>query len=190
MWPAGRSFGSPMDAPAGYWVFGYGSLMWDPGFDHLEAHPALMRGYHRAFCIYSRHYRGTPAHPGLVLGLAPGGSCRGMAFRIANPKWPQVRDYLHAREMTAYIYRPRTISVRTRGLTVPAHTYVADHQHPNYAGGLAATKIARIIARAVGERGSNRDYLEQTVRHLADIGVKDNGLRQLQALVRQLDGGG
>ena len=81
------------------WVFGYGSLMWNPGFAHAEARPARVYGYHRAFCLYSEHYRGTEARPGLVLGLNRGGSCRGRAFRVPAHDADAAMEYLIAREM-------------------------------------------------------------------------------------------
>ena len=116
------------------WIFGYGSLMWNPGFEHLEAAPALLRGYHRDFCIYSHRHRGTPERPGLVLGLAPGGSCQGMAFRVAGTRAQAVLEYLHEREMGPYVYDARWVPVTAGGRRLRAHTYVADVRHANFGG--------------------------------------------------------
>ena len=113
----------------GFWVFGYGSLMWRPGFDYLEARPALLRGYHRAFCIKSTHYRGTVDKPGLVLGLDRGGACRGRVFRIAANKAQGVARYLHEREMITGVYDPRWRDIETPRGSVKAVAYVADRKY-------------------------------------------------------------
>ncbi len=154
-----------------FWVFGYGSLMWQPGFAFTEARPALLRGYHRDFCIFSHHYRGTPAAPGLVLGLAPGGSCRGLAFRVACGEADRVRAYLDERELIGYAYLPRTLPVAIKGASVAAYTFVADSGHPQYAGNLGIEAAAEIIMRAEGVAGLNRDYLINTVRRLERDGI-------------------
>lgn len=168
------------------WVFGYGSLMWDPGFRHEEAMPALLEGYHRAFCIYSHHYRGTKEKPGLVLGLRPGGHCLGMAFRVSAADVPAALAYLTDREMTNYVYKPMRLQVKIGGTHVEAQTYVADASHPQYAGELTAEETAALICRGLGERGPNRDYLENTVKHLEDLGVDEPSLKLLCDLVRRL----
>ena len=170
----------------GIWIFGYGSLMWNPGFPHEEARPALLRGYHRDFCIYSYDYRGTPERPGLVLGLARGGSCRGMAYRVSRADRRAALDYLHEREMASYTYEPRRLPVAVGRERVLSRIYVADHTHPNYAGRLTIEETARIIARARGRRGPNRDYLVNTLCHLAARGSVDGRLRRLAALVESL----
>lgn len=167
------------------WVFGYGSLMWDPGFDYLERSPATLYGYHRAFCIYSHRYRGTPECPGLVLGLDRGGSCRGMAYRVAASDVEDVLAYLHHREMLHYVYIPRMLRLYLAGgRTARAHTYVADRQHKRYAR-LDIEEQVRLIAQGAGDRGDNREYLENTVRHLDALGIADGALHRLQALVQQ-----
>ena len=168
------------------WVFGYGSLMWDPGFPHVEAVPALLEGYHRAFCIYSHKYRGTSERPGLVLGLRPGGHCLGMAFRVAAADAPAALDYLTDREMTSYVYKPMRLKVKIGSEYVEAQTYVADATHPQYAGELTPEETAAPIRRSLGERGPNRDYLENTVRHLEELGVDEPSLKLLCTLVRRL----
>ncbi|MDJ0947868.1 MAG: gamma-glutamylcyclotransferase [Alphaproteobacteria bacterium] len=174
-----------MDDHDDFWVFGYGSLMWDPGFDFLERQPALLRGYHRAFCLYSHHYRGTPERPGLVLGLDRGGSCRGMAYRVADALKDSVQEYLYAREMLHYVYDERMVPVALPDRRVLAHTYVADRSHEQYAR-LTLEETARLIAQGCGERGKNRDYLENTVQHLDELGVADGPLHDLRDRVRQL----
>ncbi|MHA1536151.1 MAG: gamma-glutamylcyclotransferase [Alphaproteobacteria bacterium] len=169
------------------WIFGYGSLMWDPGFDFEERRTALLYGYHRAFCLYSERYRGTPERPGLVLGLAPGGSCKGRAYRVAAANTEAVLEYLHERELIHYIYRFREVCLRLRGGRIRAHTYIADIKHERYAGGLSLERTAGIIRQGHGQRGPNTDYLENTIAHLDDLGIKEGRLHDLLAVVR---GGG
>ena len=166
-----------------FWVFGYGSLMWRPGFTPLESVPALLRGWHRAFCIYSHHYRGTVAAPGLVLGLDRGGSCRGRALKIAPDQAELVADYLHEREMITGVYVPRWVRVTTPRGTLRAATFTADRQHEQYSGKLAVDRIVELIGRARGESGTNRAYLENTVRHLDDLGIADCPMHHLLRLV-------
>lgn len=173
------------DALPPEWVFGYGSLMWNPGFDFIDRQPATLHGYHRAFCIYSHHYRGTPAQPGLVLGLTPGGACRGMAYRIAENTWADVVSYLDERELIGYAYRPARLAVRFDGdARADVHTYVADEHHPHYAGELPMADSAELIIRAEGASGSNRDYVVNVIRELETHGYPDPHLHELLALVR------
>ncbi|MFO1061840.1 MAG: gamma-glutamylcyclotransferase [Dongiaceae bacterium] len=162
-----------------FWVFGYGSLMWRPGFEPAAALPALLRGWHRAFCIYSHHYRGTPDDPGLVLGLDRGGACRGRALLVPAERAAAVADYLHEREMITGVYRPRWVAVDSARGRLTALTYVADRDHPQYTGKLEADRVVELILRARGESGTNRSYLENTVRHLDELGVVDCPLHRL-----------
>lgn len=167
-------------APDEFWVFGYGSLMWNPGFRPLSAEPAVLDGYHRSFCIYSTHYRGTWERPGLVLGLAPGGSCPGVAFRVTRDDAPAVRDYLRERELCGYAYVEATLPVSLRdGRSVEAYTFVADAGHRQYAGDLGIEASAAIIMEAVGRNGLNRDYLINTVKELEAHGVFEPSLHAL-----------
>jgi cation transport protein ChaC len=166
------------------WVFAYGSLMWQPGFPYRKVEPALLRGYHRSFCIYSHHYRGTPDQPGLVLGLARGGSCRGLAFEVAAPEAAAVRAYLDERELVSYAYRAKMLPVRIAAGPVPAYTFVADPQHRQYAGALPVDQAAALIIGAQGCAGLNRDYLINTVRQLEDHGFTD---RRLHALLKRVE---
>jgi cation transport protein ChaC len=167
------------------WVFGYGSLMWNPGFPHAERQRATLDGYHRSFCIYSHHYRGTPASPGLVLGLDTGGACRGMAFRVTGADWPSVVTYLDERELIGYAYRPVSVPlVLDDGRRVDARTYVADHGHDHYAGSLPADESLRLILEARGVSGSNHDYAVNLIRELDAHGFSDDHLHALLARVR------
>ena len=167
------------------WVFGYGSLMWDPGFPAAEHCLALLRGYRRHFCIRSTRYRGTPERPGLVLGLDRGGSCWGMAFRVAAETVPATIAYLWRREMDNGVYRPHQVRVACRdGRTVTAWTFVANRDHACYCAGLSHAEVVEIVGRSSGGRGRNIDYLAQTVAHLRELGIADRGLTTLLAAVQ------
>ncbi len=171
------------------WVFGYGSLMWRPGFEFAESRSAVLAGWHRAFCVYSRHYRGTPAHPGLVLGLDGGGDCRGIAFRVPKDQAETAIAYLNERELVGYAYVARWLEVDLDdGQRVPAYTFVADHAHPHYAGNLPQEQAAAIIMDAQGCAGLNRDYLINTVRKLEADGFSDADLRSLLTEVERQTG--
>jgi len=168
------------------WVFGYGSLMWRPGFDWAERRMARLEGWRRSFCLRSIHYRGTPEAPGLVLGLdrAPDAFCDGVAYRVADDARAATLAYLRARELVSYAYHERTGAVRLEGgAQAEAVIYVVDRAHPQYAGVLSLADQAAIIARCAGPMGSNRDYLRQTVEHLAALGLSDPELEALAALV-------
>lgn len=176
--------GVPGDGPM--WIFGYGSLMWDPGFPHRESRTALLRGYHRAFCVYSLRYRGTPESPGLVLGLDRGGSCRGIAYRIEGADRSDVLAYLWEREMFTRTYRPRHLPVRLDGpepRIVQALTFVVDRTHRQYAGRLPAEQVASMISAGEGTRGRCRDYLMNTVGHLRALGLSSPPLTRLAAIL-------
>jgi glutathione-specific gamma-glutamylcyclotransferase len=168
------------------WVFGYGSLMWNPGFAHSHAAPALLRGYHRAFCIYSTRHRGTHEKPGLVLGLNRGGACRGMAYRVPADAAASVLDTLWDREMPSQAYTPRRLRVTLTAQTVMALAFVANTRHEGYTGELAVDDIARLIAGGHGQRGHNAEYLINTLRHLEELGVHDARLHKLYLRVRAL----
>ena len=170
------------------WVFGYGSLMWRPGFSYKDARPAILHGYHRSFCIYSHHWRGTPEQPGLVLGLTPGGSCPGTVFRVAEAKRDAVVDYLNERELSSYAYVAQTLSVDMEGEAVDAYVFIADEGHCHYAGELPPVDAARIIMDAEGVAGLNRDYLINTVRELERYGYIEGGLHDLLRVVEELTG--
>ena len=173
---------------AAHWVFGYGSLMWRPGFAFAERAPATLRGLRRAFCIYSVHHRGTPERPGLVLGLAAGGAVRGAAYRVAAPDWPATYAYLREREQPTETYVEARRHVRLGdGRTVEAVTFLSDRGHPQWAGVLDAETQARLIAGARGLSGDNIDYLRDLVAHLRAEGVRDRAMENLLARVEQLE---
>ena len=173
-----------MTGSGALWIFGYGSLMWRPGFAHDAAEPALLRGYHRAFCVYSVHHRGTPARPGLVLGLDRGGSCGGRAYRGAARDAEAVIAYLDAREQVTAVYLRRRVTIEIGAERVAAITYVADRAHRQYAGKLALRRAAEIILGGHGVAGDNPEYLEHTVAHLDELGIADGPLHELLGLVR------
>lgn len=178
-----------------FWIFAYGSLMWRPDFPHKAIEPAMLYGYHRAFCIQSLHYRGTAARPGVVLGLARGGSCMGRALLVAAEHGREVADYLHDREMITGVYMPRWLNVRIgargEGQLARAVAYVADPRHEQFCGGLGEEELAHIIAGGTGISGSNIDYLESTVRHLDELGIGESGLhRLLRRIRREIDAKG
>ena len=167
------------------WVFAYGSLMWNPGFKTSETAPARLRGWHRAFCIYSEHYRGTPETPGLILGLLAGGSCRGLAHRLPVRGYERVRRYLWQREIEndgVYVEAVRPIHLGD-GRSVPALVYLADRRHRQFAGKLPVDKAARLVRRGHGATGSNIDYVNNTMAHLRDLGLRD---RALEALAQRI----
>ena len=164
------------DRPGDVWFFAYGSLMWDPGFAFQETRPALLRGYRRRFCVDSTVYRGTPERPGLVLGLDAGGSCRGLAYRIAECRREQAARYLDRRELAEDIYLLRRVRLETAHGRLPGYTLVVDRGTPYYARDLAPEDEVRRIATCRGERGTNADYLRDTIARLQAIGVRDGGL--------------
>jgi cation transport protein ChaC len=173
------------------WVFGYGSLIWDPGFAVAERQIARLDGWHRSFCMRSIHHRGTLADPGLVLALdrLASASCDGVAFRVADGAEADTLQALRARELVSSAYLETSLPVVLQaGPAVEALVYVIDPLHAQYCGGLDPEEQARIIARASGGRGSNRDYLFATAEHLRALGIADAGLEWLAARVRALCG--
>ena len=156
------------------WVFGYGSLMWRPGFSYAEAVPARLHGEHRALCVLSFVHRGTREKPGLVLGLDKGGSCRGVAFRIVEAERDGVMSYLRELELVTNVYREVTRPVRLgSGAEVRAVTYVVDRGHPQYAGKLGRDAVLELVRESAGVSGHNRDYVLATAEHLTSIGIND-----------------
>lgn len=167
------------------WVFGYGSLMWRPGFAYVEAQHARLTGYRRCFCIYSVHHRGTPDRPGLVLGLDRGGTCEGIAFRVAAADAAAITANLRAREQVSGVYREAHVSVDLLGprREVTALAYIVERAHPNYAGRLSVALQARLVGHAKGVSGANLDYLVNTVRHLDELGIRERELHRVLALI-------
>jgi glutathione-specific gamma-glutamylcyclotransferase len=169
------------DHPTGHagdlWVFGYGSLMWNPGFAFAERQPALAHGVHRRLCVWSMRYRGTPENPGLVMGLMLGGSCRGMAFRVLAKDVVATRDYLTAREQMNKVYHEVFRPVRLQdGRTTTALCYVVDQTHRQFAGRLTPEEQLGRVRGSTGSMGPNRDYVCNTARTLQDIGCRDRTL--------------
>ena len=165
-----------------FWVFGYGSLIWRPGFPFLERRPARLHGGHRSLCVYSWVHRGTRESPGLVLGLDRGGTCLGVGFRVAGADWPGVLAYLREREQVTAVYQERMRPIRfADGGSVQALTYLVDREHPQYAGVLDAETQLAIVRQARGASGANRDYVINTAVHLEELGVKDARLHWLAA---------
>lgn len=172
-----------------FWVFGYGSLMWRPGFAHAEARRGRIHGYRRALCVRSFVHRGTPERPGLVLGLDRGGACVGLCFRVPEARRAEVMAYLRARELVTRVYLERTIPVALDGGgTVEAIVYAVDRGHPQYAGRLAVGEAAGIVAGASGQSGVNAEYVLNTVAHLRALGIRDHWLEGVAALVRSRPG--
>jgi cation transport protein ChaC len=172
------------------WVFGYGSLMWRPGFPFVERSGAVLHGRRRAFCIYSVHHRGTYERPGLVLGLAPGGAVRGMAYRVAEADWPDVYAYLREREQPTETYFEAWSEVRIDGAgKTPALVFLSDRKHVQWAGALTLDQQCELIAGAQGLSGRNIDYLRDLVMHLREDGVRDHAMEVLLKLVEAREGG-
>jgi glutathione-specific gamma-glutamylcyclotransferase len=164
------------DVPAGsFWVFGYGSLMWNPGFPFEERRHAVLPGFHRRFCIRSTMYRGTPEQPGLVLGVDAGGECHGMAFRIEASRRDEVLKYLEERELRNHVYTPTWVSVMINGELTEALTFVVKRDHQQFTC-VSDDEMATIIASCAGANGSNFEYLENTVHALHALGVPDREL--------------
>ncbi|MEQ8695391.1 MAG: gamma-glutamylcyclotransferase [Bauldia litoralis] len=179
-------------------VFGYGSLMWRPGFEPAAQAPALLRGHHRAFCVRTVHHRGTADRPGLVLGLAPGGTCHGMLFTVRASDEVAVRAYLHERELRWYpVYGEATVTVEPAEGSgdggsgdggsgpVEALTFLPDTRHPDFLGALGDDEIVAIIRDAHGVSGANADYLRETVAHLAAMGIEEPDLVRLLGRLEQ-----
>jgi cation transport protein ChaC len=175
-------------APGDFWVFAYGSLMWQPGFDYIRAEPARLQGRHRAFCLRSIHYRGTAENPGLVLGLAPGGSCIGRAFSVSAAARLNTIAYLRERELISYVYLESLVPIHLMesGTNVHALTYIADQHSPQFAGDMAIDQQAQIIANARGSSGPNVDYLRHTLHAMAGLGLRPGRLGTLLRKVDQL----
>ena len=166
------------------WVFGYGSLMWRPGFAYEDVRPAALTGLRRCFCIYSVHHRGSAERPGLVLGLDNGGACKGLAFRVGAAKARETLAYLRAREQVNGVYRETHVPLQLpgRGEPVMGIAYVAERAHPSYAGRLPIGEQARLIRAARGLSGANLDYLVSTLEHLAKLGIRERELERVQVL--------
>ena len=164
------------------WVFGYGSLMWRPGFAYEERQIAEVVGYHRALCIYSHVHRGTLEQPGLVLGLDYGGACAGVAFRVSGAHREETIAYLREREQITFVYREVMVRAKLAdGRDVAALAYVADRAHSQYARYLSREDTLNIVRQGCGQSGSNPDYVRSTYEHLAALGLEDEALAWIVA---------
>lgn len=165
------------------WIFGYGSLMWKPGFDFISQSHARIRGYHRSLCIYSLHHRGTEQKPGLVLGLDRGGSCVGVAFQIEPAKWDATVAYLREREQVSMVYLETTQTAELLGAQqkVQALAYVADRGHEQYAGKLTHENLIKHVLQGEGQMGRCTDYVTNTIAHLKEMNIRDKALEALGA---------
>jgi cation transport protein ChaC len=175
------------------WVFGYGSLIWDPGFAVARRAVARLSGWHRSFCMRSIHHRGSVEAPGLVLALdrLAGAHCDGVAFQVAAGREEETLAGLRERELISSAYLEVRLPVAlAAGGTVEGVVFVIDRDHGQYCGGLDLEKQAQIIAAATGGRGPNRDYLWNTVAHLRGLGIRDADLDWLDTRVRELCAGG
>ena len=178
------------DDPGGLWVFGYGSLMWRPGFSFVEMQAARVAGFVRDMCFLSIHYRGTADVPGIVCGLMDdkNATCRGRAFRVAADDAAAAIAYLDERELITDIYHPRMLTaVLEDGRSVPARAYVADPSHAQFVGGWSDERKAAAIAAGRGSQGRSLDYLASLVAHLDELGIGDGHMRRLLELARLKD---
>ena len=169
------------------WVFGYGSLMWRPGFEFIEQRPARLIGLHRALCVYSFVHRGTPEKPGLVLGLDRGGACRGIAFRVAAGQRDATVEYLRAREQVTSVYLETERQVYLLGQPegrVRALCFCVDRSHAQYAGRLSLETQLHLVRQGHGRSGANRDYVLATVDALETLGCYDRDLHLLAARLK------
>ncbi|MCX8102243.1 MAG: gamma-glutamylcyclotransferase [Geminicoccaceae bacterium] len=172
------------DAAGLVWIFGYGSLMWRPDFPFRRSAPARLEGWHRALCIRSEHWRGTPERPGCVLGLAPGGSCVGRAFAIAPEEEALILEAVDRREnVRGYLYERRRVPITLldTGALVPAWTYLARTEDPRFERDLPRAELLARLRTAEGLGGSNLDYLRETVAHLRELGIREPELEALLA---------
>jgi glutathione-specific gamma-glutamylcyclotransferase len=169
------------------WVFGYGSLMWRPGFAYDEVVPATLTGYRRCFCIYSVHHRGSALRPGLVLGLDRGGLCHGLSFKVPASRAAPTLAYLRAREQVNGVYRETVVSLDvTPDAKISAIAYIAERDHPSYAGRLSLAEQAHLIRSARGLSGSNLDYLVSTLDHLSELGLRERELERVMVTAGSL----
>ena len=172
------------------WIFGYGSLMWKPGFEFMSQVHAQIHGYHRRLCVYSLHHRGTEAKPGLVLGLDRGGSCIGIAFQIEPSKWEATLAYLRAREQVSLVYleMTRNVEILGRRQKIEAVTYVVDRTHAQYAEKLSHQRLLELVLQGEGGMGRCRDYVTNTLEHLRQMNIHDKTLEALGAELNFLGG--
>jgi cation transport protein ChaC len=176
-----------LDSPApDFWVFAYGSLIWNPGFLYKSREPVTLNGYSRRYCIASMVYRGTPERPGLVLGLEAGGSCEGVGYRVAGELKAATLDYLRARELITSVYHEKVVRIQTReAVGHDAVTYVADTDHEQYVAVSDFDAMLEIIAAASGSAGPNAEYALNTWANLAGLGVSDPLIERVAEALRR-----
>ena len=170
--------------PGRIWVFAFGSLIWNPAFHYVERRTARIHGFHRQFCLWARAGRGSPERPGLMLSLESGGSCAGVAYRLARRAAATELDVIWRREMFTMAYRPVWTIARTPQGPEPAIAFSANRGHERYAPGLEAAVVAHHLATGAGPLGRCCDYLFDTVKHLRELGIRDRRLEALEAEVR------
>ena len=176
-----------VDTKKNIWIFGYGSLMWKPEFLYSDIQPALLRGYHRSLCVYSIEYRGTFKSPGLVLGLDNGGSCKGLAMRVEQGNAKDVIEYLHNREMKHQAYRPKWLTISIPKKKVKAYCFVVNRNHTQYTGKLNEQKMLELILEGNGKGGSCLNYLQNTIRELDKLGIKNGPLHRIARLAKKFE---
>jgi glutathione-specific gamma-glutamylcyclotransferase len=171
--------------PQTHWVFGYGSLMWRPGFDFLRSCAARLDGFHRSLCVRSHIYRGTEAVPGAVMALRTGGFCEGLAFEVDKDRWPGTLEYLRKRELVTGVYLERLLSVRLREdqQNVAAVTYVVNETHEQFLGGLTRNDILNLVRQGVGQAGRCEEYVRNTSAELKALGLSDPELDEIIASI-------
>ena len=169
------------------WVFGYGSLLWNPAFNYIEKQPAKLYGFHRRFCLSLTIGRGSPEHPGLMLALDRGGCCNGLAFKIAASEINSETDILWMRERLTGAYFARYATIRIRGKATKGLTFIINRAHSRYVGRLSAEDTARYLLQGKGILGTCREYLENTTRQLDKIKVPDHYLHHLYRLIQKKD---
>lgn len=176
--------------PADAWIFGYGSLIWNPAFHHRDSTVGTVYGYHRKFCLWTQMGRGTPECPGLTLGLERGGSLTGVAFHVDEKEAEEEIAIVWRREMVTGAYEPRWVNVHTERGVVRAITFTINESHVRYSGKISEEQVAQAIAQARGELGPCSDYLYATVEHLEELGIDDRAMTALRDRVRELQAGG
>lgn len=177
-----------VDSSQDFWLFAYGSLIWNPGFEFAECSRAFLRGYHRSLCIFSVEYRGTADFPGLVLGLDRGGSCHGMVYRIAPEHHEEALHAVWEREMggDAGLYEAKSVQLEIDGRKISAGTFIVDRKSNYYCPELSSDIAADIVLKACGKRGSNFEYLHNTVSHLQELGIRDRLLEDIMERVHTM----
>lgn len=163
-----------------HYVFAYGSLMWNPGFEHAGVWPARIFGYHRKLCVLSTHYRGCEDRPGVVLGLDKGGSCCGLVYAVEPNRWPDVRKYLDDRELITHVYDPKWVKARiSDGNMLSALVYVVRVDHHQYCGKATFDQVVDWVAHGCGTKGTSLEYLQSTLAHMDELGISDGPLHRI-----------